>query len=311
MATRKKKKENEVLEEKPTEEVEKKPETEKVEVIKPDEMEIKLSIPSLNLILVAILFFAIGFFMADAMNVDIIGGGSNVTTTTTTTTIPTTTTTLSSEPLSLIVINDVNCPDCDTYSAIMTSQQLFPGVEISEFDLNTTEGQQLVQRYGIELLPAYLFGENLPEQDTYGEVAHFFDKVEDKYILKPESTGSSWYVDPEERRKAEEERMRRIGEAKECLANKSLSPDTVIFLHSNSCGYCAQMKPIVTKLQNESYKFHWAETTTDEGMEPVRDCLSEFVSGSIPEFFCVGTVEKTTGAMPEEDLRALADRCRD
>jgi len=297
MAEKKAKKKSKVKEEKPTEKPAKKPAKEEE---KPEEVELKLSLPSTNFMVAAILFFAVGFFVSDAIDVNFIGGtptGNVVNPGVTTTTNPSAvTTTLSSNPLSLIVINDKNCPICDTSAAIETTKKLFPDVKISNVDLNTTTGQQLVQKYGIKLLPAYLFGDTLPEQERYEEVAAFFDKIENKYLLKPGAVGATWVINSEA--------------MIECLANKNLSSDTIIFLHSNRCGYCARMKPIIEKLQNESYKFHWAESTTGEGMEPVNDCLKDVVSGSVPEFICAGSIEKVLGAVPEENLRAFADSCK-
>ncbi len=99
-------------------------------------------------------------------------------------------------------------------------------------------------------------------------------------------------------------------EAKKCLEGYNISKDTIIFYYSNNCGYCAQMKPIVEKLQNEGYTFYWAETTTGEGMDVVSNCLPNIIQGGVPEFICAGNVNVEVGARSEENLRALADECR-
>ncbi|MBW2965935.1 peptidylprolyl isomerase [Candidatus Woesearchaeota archaeon] len=94
-----------------------------------------------------------------------------------------------------------------------------------------------------------------------------------------------------------------------CIGNYGVSKDTIIFYHANWCSYCNSMKSVVEDLEEEGYKFFWAETSKEEGMI-VRECFNDVLQGGIPEFICAGTYAYKIGAMSKTTLRDFAERCR-
>ena len=93
----------------------------------------------------------------------------------------------------------------------------------------------------------------------------------------------------------------------ECAEPYGISSDTIIFYYSNSCGWCAKMKPGVEVLEEEGYKFHWVEGS--ETSELIDDCIGDYMtSGGVPQFICPKTEEIYTGAFVDEngDLDQLA-----
>lgn len=94
-----------------------------------------------------------------------------------------------------------------------------------------------------------------------------------------------------------------------CLGKYGISQSTVIFVHSNSCPYCANMKPIVQGLEEEGYKFYWAEGSDPQAGEVVSNCLSDLVGKYIPQFICPKTGKEQTGEMSKENLRKFAEAC--
>jgi hypothetical protein len=92
----------------------------------------------------------------------------------------------------------------------------------------------------------------------------------------------------------------------ECF-EKDLS--TVIFVYSNSCPYCNQMKPLIKELEGEGYKFYWAESSDSEAKEIVSGCFSGLLGGYVPQFICPATGTEKTGAMSKGDLKKFADNC--
>ena len=63
---------------------------------------------------------------------------------------------------------------------------------MTEIDYNTPAGKSLYEKYGLSLLPAYLYDEKLAEDTNYARYAQAFQKVQDKYIIAPEAAGSTY-----------------------------------------------------------------------------------------------------------------------
>ena len=55
----------------------------------------------------------------------------------------------------------------------------------------------------------------------------------------------------------------------------SQSPDTLVFVYSNTCPHCQAMKPIVQELQQEGYKFYYAESTDPQARDLVTGCFGD------------------------------------
>jgi len=90
----------------------------------------------------------------------------------------------------------------------------------------------------------------------------------------------------------------------------SESPDTVVFVYSNSCPYCNKMKPFVNELEDEGYKFYWAEGSDSEAREVITNCFSDLLGKYVPQFICPATGKEQTGAMSKDELKKFADDCR-
>ena len=94
-----------------------------------------------------------------------------------------------------------------------------------------------------------------------------------------------------------------------CFSDYGESPDAVVFVHSNSCPYCNSMKPIIKELENQGYKFYWAEGSDTKANNIVSSCFSALLSGYVPQFICPQTGKEQTGAMIQEQLKEFADNC--
>ena len=97
-----------------------------------------------------------------------------------------------------------------------------------------------------------------------------------------------------------------VKDYEECFSE---DPSTVVFVYSNSCPYCNNMKPIINELENEGYNFYWAESSDTEAREVVNSCFAELLGGYVPQFICPATGKEQTGAMSKEELKKFADDC--
>jgi len=96
-----------------------------------------------------------------------------------------------------------------------------------------------------------------------------------------------------------------------CIDNyDEIADDTVIFYHASWCPHCRNMGPIVEDLEDEGYKFLWAETSSGENTHIVAECFSDVIQGGVPEFICAGTSDYELGEMSKSQLRNFAEKCR-
>ncbi|MBU4284049.1 MAG: peptidylprolyl isomerase [Nanoarchaeota archaeon] len=95
----------------------------------------------------------------------------------------------------------------------------------------------------------------------------------------------------------------------ECITKYDITKDTVIFVYSDSCPHCQNMKPLIRELEEKGYNFYWATGTDSNSYEMLNECFADVMSGYVPQFICPNGIEHT-GGMPIEDLKEFADKCR-
>lgn len=111
------------------------------------------------------------------------------------------------EEVDLIILYDDDCTSCDIDSPMSTNTYYFKNLNVEEIEVDTQEGQELAETYNIEYLPAFIFSDNLNETrawETEQGLSSYFVKVDDKYLLRPESIGATWPVSEEKRKELEE-----------------------------------------------------------------------------------------------------------
>jgi FKBP-type peptidyl-prolyl cis-trans isomerase 2/glutaredoxin len=95
-----------------------------------------------------------------------------------------------------------------------------------------------------------------------------------------------------------------------CYGKYGISKGTVVFVHSNTCPHCQNVKPIVQELKNQGYSFYLAESQDADAQKVVNECFGDVLSGYIPQFICVNNKKENTGEMSQSELQAFADECR-
>ncbi|MBI2147342.1 DsbA family protein [Candidatus Woesearchaeota archaeon] len=97
----------------------------------------------------------------------------------------------------LIVLTDKSCEQCDPSPVLAAIQtQVFPSVEVEEIGYSTSKGKKLAEKYGIQVLPAFLFDEKVAETENYEKVQQGLIQREDKYLLHPASIGGGKHLNP-------------------------------------------------------------------------------------------------------------------
>lgn len=210
------------------------------------------------------------------------------------------------------IINDVRCNDqsCDTTGLKASLQQLFPTVTFNELDYANDEAKQLMQEVEVTFLPALLFNSDIKSEANYAQVSDWVIEKGDYFELKIpaifdptaeicdnniDDTGNG-LVDCEDPT-CSSELICNPDVISDCVADYGIDSETIIFYYSNSCGYCAKMKPVVEELETEGYSVKWIEGADPEGSSIISSCLAEhFESGGVPKFICPKTANIRTGA---------------
>lgn len=94
--------------------------------------------------------------------------------------------------LTFIILNDPECEVCDTSRVKDVTEQLFPGITMEEIDFSTEEGKEFYDKYDVQYLPAYFFTADVDQQAAYQQVAGALVKVDDLYMISPQSSGSTY-----------------------------------------------------------------------------------------------------------------------
>ncbi len=102
----------------------------------------------------------------------------------------------------LTVLNDKNCKTCDTTQIVGASQQLFPGVKITNVDISSSEGKALIKEFNLVYVPAYIFDSKITKTDSWKnpQMVASFQNVESDYKLLDDVTGASHFIDPEKQK---------------------------------------------------------------------------------------------------------------
>lgn len=75
--------------------------------------------------------------------------------------------------VSMIVLNDNRCAECDTTGLVAQLKSLFPGLEITTLDYNDAEGQAIYKESDLQYLPAVLFDETVTKDESYSVVKNY------------------------------------------------------------------------------------------------------------------------------------------
>lgn len=103
-------------------------------------------------------------------------------------------------PVKLVVLTSADCKSstCDTTRLVSIFKQLFMGIDIKNVDIASEEGKALVQKYNIEVVPAFILDSNLEKTKTWRsqpDLSTAFEKLSDgSYKLLDEITGANYFV---------------------------------------------------------------------------------------------------------------------
>ena len=77
--------------------------------------------------------------------------------------------------LSVVILSDERCSDCQLYVLSLKPQlmSLFPNLNIKEVDYDSKEGKEIYTDSGVQYLPAVLFDEKVKDSNGYTNIANY------------------------------------------------------------------------------------------------------------------------------------------
>ncbi len=235
--------------------------------------------------------------------------------------------------LSATLISDVRCTKCTENIVSLKSSlnQLFPGLNLKVYDYVDVEAKELMAETELTLLPIILFDSAIESTSSYATVQNYLVPVGDYLSLRIgadfdptaeicdngiDDTGDG-LIDCDDAFCANTLTCNPNAIA-DCVANYDIAEDTVIFYYSNSCSWCAKMKPGVQYLEDQGYSVKRVEGSDPLDAELVSTCLAQhFEDGGVPKFICPKTSIVRTGAFADADknldqaqMTAFFDACK-
>src|SRR3989344_5773120 len=94
----------------------------------------------------------------------------------------------------IIVLNGrKECFNCDTRRILSLLEGWFGTLDLKEVNYDTDEGKSLADKYGINVLPAYVLEEKIINSSSFGQFKQIFIKRDDMYVLKEDAAGATFY----------------------------------------------------------------------------------------------------------------------
>ncbi len=93
----------------------------------------------------------------------------------------------------IIIIDDENCPLCDTSRMQNTLKQLYPGAKYSLIDRFSAEAQGYIERLDIDVLPAYIVGKEVENTVRFEKTNSILIPNGDLYVVKQIASGSPYF----------------------------------------------------------------------------------------------------------------------
>ncbi len=87
------------------------------------------------------------------------------------------------------IINDDNCEKCDVSEALVWFRRVLPTVSTEKIAYDSAQGKQLIEKYQIKTLPAFIFDEDITKTDFYSQAQVLFEQKDSNYALKTQELG--------------------------------------------------------------------------------------------------------------------------
>ncbi|MFZ1627225.1 MAG: thioredoxin domain-containing protein [Candidatus Moraniibacteriota bacterium] len=143
--------------------------------------------------------------------------------------------------VSLKIVSDEQCAECDPSEALLWLRRIVPTVEAERIDITTEVGQQYAAAFHLVTIPAFVFGNTVKETEFYTQAEPLFREKNGQMIFDMNMIGmpiGRYLVAPE------------TGEG-DITIGPSTAPVTLMVFSDFQCQYCMEYHVTYKKLLTE------------------------------------------------------------
>lgn len=139
------------------------------------------------------------------------------------------------------VVNDDTCENCDVSDALVWLRRVLPTVSTEKVAFDSTQGEELINKYGIKTLPAFIFDSNIAKSDFYSQAKVLFDQKDSNFILNTQELGLpvGKYLE-----------LPKIGANDATFGNQDASVKIIVF-SDFQCPYCKVLYSSLRDVMNQ------------------------------------------------------------
>jgi len=98
----------------------------------------------------------------------------------------------------LMVLNSNDCFNCQTARILSILKSFYPNFDTENIDIETEEGEEIANKFGIDALPAYIFNSSFKETHNYDKFSSSFNQVDGSFVMKNTMANANYYLEREE-----------------------------------------------------------------------------------------------------------------
>lgn len=87
------------------------------------------------------------------------------------------------------VIGEDTCQNCDPSEALVWLRRVAPTISAEKIDVNSDRGKDLIAKFSIKTIPAFIFSDPILKTEFYNQAAVLFDQKDSSYVLKTQELG--------------------------------------------------------------------------------------------------------------------------
>jgi len=100
--------------------------------------------------------------------------------------------------IKLTIINSNNCFNCGTARVLSILDEFFPNLDIENIDFESLESNEIITKFGINVLPAYILNSSLEDAYKYDLFSSSFNDVNGNFVMKDTVANANYYIKREE-----------------------------------------------------------------------------------------------------------------
>ena len=91
--------------------------------------------------------------------------------------------------VSLRIVSDAACAECDPSEALLWLRRIVPTLEAAPIDISTAAGKQMAESFHLVTIPAFIFGPTVQETEFYTQAEPLFHEENGAFVFDMNQIG--------------------------------------------------------------------------------------------------------------------------